>query len=70
MPNEFLKRKALLYLAKTVEKSLPHLTDEELWLQRDRAELNICDATDPEAEVIHIGISHSIGAEIRKRGLV
>jgi hypothetical protein len=66
----FFKRAALSYLAKTIEKSLPHATDEELHLQWDRAQLNIRDATDPEAEIRHIGISHTIGAEIKKRGLV
>ena len=66
----FLKRAALSYLAKTVEKSLPHLTDEELHLQCERSRLNIRDATDPEAEAIHIAISSSIEGEMKKRGLV
>lgn len=66
----FLKRFALTYLAKTVKKSLPYATDEELHLQWERAQLNIRDATDSEAEIIHIGISYSIGEEMRKRNLV
>ena len=66
----FLKRAALSYLAKTVEKSLPHATDEELHLQWERVQLNIRDATDPEAVVKHIAMSSSIVAEIKKRGLV
>jgi len=63
----FLKRAALSYLAKTVEKSLPHLTDEELHLQLKRAQLNVLDATDPEAEAMHIGILNSLGEEVEKR---
>ena len=66
----FLKRAALSYVAKTVEKSMPHATDEELHLQWERAQLNIRDATDPEAEAQHIAISSTIEAEMKKRDLV
>lgn len=66
----FLTRWFLRHTAKTVEKSLPHLTDDDLHLQWDRAQLNMLDATDPEAEIIHLGMSRSIGEEMRKRGLV
>ena len=66
----YLKRAALLYVAKTVEKSMPHATDEELNLQWERAQLNIRDATDPEAKTQHIAISSSIEEEMKKRGLM
>ena len=49
---------------------MPHATDEELHLQWKRAQWNIRDATDPEAEAKHIEISSSIEAEMIKRGLV
>ena len=66
----YLKRAALSYVAKTVEKSMPHATDEELHLQWERAQLNIRDATDPEAKTQHIAISSSIEEEMKKRGLM
>ena len=66
----FIKRAGLKYLSRTIEKSLPHATDEELHLQWERVQLNIRDATDPEAEIIYIGISGMISSEMVRRGLV